>query len=106
MSQQGRSENTAEAAGRISPMERIGYGSLARNWIQRRVLRRNLAPLIPPMSRLEDWIREAAARSNERPFPSAAADALTRQLNAVTPWHVRVEVQALPPTARILPIRQ
>jgi hypothetical protein len=39
-------------------------------------------------------IEDRARPSGEPVLPAAAVESLTRQLNAVTPWHVRVDVQS------------
>ncbi len=74
-------------------MEFVSWWTLMRDWFQS-VLRR---------TRPRDWVDELLSRveredqlpsSREPVVPVEVAESLTRQLNAATPWHVRVDVES------------
>lgn len=74
-------------------MERVGWWTFMRDWF-RGLLRR---------TRPRDWFEELFSpvesedrvpSSREPVLPAEAVESLRRQLNAVTPWHVRVDVES------------
>jgi hypothetical protein len=72
-------------------MERVGWWTLMRDWF------RGLLSHTRPRNWHEELFsrieREEQVASSRQPIlPSEAVESLTTQLNAVTPWHVRVDV--------------
>jgi hypothetical protein len=75
-------------------VERISYWALFWNWIERRILRRPVARLVPRHPRWADFVRKVDADGGTPIVPFTVAANLDRQLNAVTPWHMRVSIRA------------
>jgi hypothetical protein len=74
-------------------MEFVGWWTLLRDWFRRMVRRarpRDWFEELFSHADSEEWIHS----SREPVLPAMAAQSLARQLNALTPWHVRVDVDS------------
>jgi hypothetical protein len=74
-------------------MESVSYRALFWKWFERRVLRRPKARLLPRFPGWDDFVRDADAGEGVPIVPNAVARSLERQLNSLTPRHVRVTLR-------------
>jgi hypothetical protein len=78
-------------------MEALRWWTVVRDWFRRVVMGR--AGRTAPTDWFEQLfsfgeIEDGAPPSGHPVLPAPAVESLTRQLNALTPWHVRVDVES------------